>query len=247
MHALLIYYGGELQTVLNGKVSHVIAIEPQGRKYQAALEHSIPVIRPEWVLDCIKCNKRLPESDYTIKKVSLDNKGLVVETISVTKAKALPSSMNNNAALVSEVTNNTDSQDIASNRDTIETLAESCSQDSNMAVDCSVILEESDKPLQNKYHILGRMSLEKSESPAASSVDKDVIAKTPQPCKPTDHVLEEKKGSNDGALLKGMVFVISDYPDVLDNDTISKWKDVSCCFVFDNILFLCLIVSTGYS
>ena len=159
---------------------------------------------------------------------SVDNKGLVVETLSITKTTALPSSINSDAALVSEVTTNTDSQDVASDRGNIQTLAESGSQDSNMAIDCSVTLEELDKPLLSRYHILGRMPLEKSESPAAISGDRDVIAKTPQPCKPTDHVLEEEeKSSNGGTLLKGMVFVIRDYPEELDTDTISKWKDVS--------------------
>ncbi len=226
LHALVLYYGGRFQGILNEKVSHLISIKTNSRKYQAARKYNIHVVRPEWILDCIKHNRRLPESDYSVKDPA---KGLLVETISVTDSSTLfdnNESDDNEPIKKCKLVNNEKMSLAKPNNSCLDVTT----------VDCSLSLQEDIATPQ--YQLLDKIVLNTTESVATDSVvdscttaDKDRIASTPQPSK-----INPMSKDNVQHLLEGMVFMITDYSEVLDSATFSKWKDVSLVINIINII-----------
>ena len=222
LHALLLYYGGEFQGWLNEKVSHLIAIQTKSRKYQAALKYNIPIVRPEWILDCIKCNRRLPESDYTVCTTA---QALIVETLSVTKSSTM---FEGNDSSGTDCVKKRGIQSVSEEDPTL-TNGEPLRNESLSKVvtsDCTTSQKDSST---YAYPLLDRVSLKRSETSVSSCVpsEPDTIASTPQPFTISASPINTVSKTSSEHLLNGMVFVITDYPAVLDNCTISKWKDVS--------------------
>ena len=184
------------------------------------------MVRPEWVLDCIKSNKRLPESEYALEDSgNAACQGLVVETLSVTKTPAMQEEEIVRKLDDDHVLTSVEKKDILS----MESPVPCTTVESSVPMD-----EPEEKTPADTYPLLDRIVFKKSESPITNilSSDKDAIASTPQPAAmPTDHLLSEagtvKRGGDTETLLRGLVFAINDYSDDLDEDTISKWKDVS--------------------
>jgi hypothetical protein len=64
------YYGGRYQGILNSNVTHLLALHPRGRKYQAAIEYGIKVVTPLWLIDTIEHNQIQPEDNYSLDFIS---------------------------------------------------------------------------------------------------------------------------------------------------------------------------------
>ena len=230
--ALVLYYGGRFHSWMDENTTHLIACRPIGEKYKAAREHNVMVVQPEWVLDCIKYNKLLPESDYPLEEQE-DERSLVVETMSVTRTSMISlDHPETNGVKRMKLSLNYDGEDVIAVK-TVEETPDDHSPNSSSVVESSVPMEEQE-PVRSRYEVLERVLLKNSESPASTfAPDKDSVAATPQPIRPKEtRSLSEGTDSkrDQETLLQGMVFTIVDYPELLDKLTISKWKEVRTIF-----------------
>ncbi|XP_068594190.1 PAX-interacting protein 1 isoform X2 [Cebidichthys violaceus] len=63
--AYITFYGGECQLNLNKKVTHLVAKEPKGAKFECALKHlGIKIVTPDWITDSVKDKSRKDEVLY---------------------------------------------------------------------------------------------------------------------------------------------------------------------------------------
>ncbi|XP_078719595.1 PAX-interacting protein 1 [Lampetra fluviatilis] len=70
--ALLTFYGGACQLLLDKRCTHLVIPEPKGEKYTCALKHSrIRVVTPDWVVDCVSSKSRKEETEYHPRLVLL--------------------------------------------------------------------------------------------------------------------------------------------------------------------------------
>lgn len=46
--------------------THLVTFEAAGKKYEAALKWGLPVVGKEWMMECYKTGKRVPENEYLI-------------------------------------------------------------------------------------------------------------------------------------------------------------------------------------
>uniref|UniRef100_S4R8J9 PAX-interacting protein 1 n=1 Tax=Petromyzon marinus TaxID=7757 RepID=S4R8J9_PETMA len=73
--ALLTFYGGACQLLLDKRCTHLVIPEPKGEKYTCALKHSrIRVVTPDWVVDCVSSKSRKEETEYHPRLVLLPKK-----------------------------------------------------------------------------------------------------------------------------------------------------------------------------
>lgn len=195
----------------------MIAVEPQGVKYSAAIDHGIQVVKPEWVLECIRRNKQLPVDDYLLDQTTtIEGAPLLVETLQITEGDSsmvIPPSSN-------QISN--------------EVLTQEQGQSStidDVRIESSVPIE--DHITRNEdYRSLGRV-MKESESPPL--LDKDMIASTPQETTTHHQSLSSK---NEDTLLQGMVFMILDYSELLNQQTLAKWNEVIIIIRITKYMFL---------
>lgn len=66
--ATITYHGGQCHRVLSKAVTHLVATRPLGRKYGESMlrggGQTLVAVTPDWVLDCVRQNKRIPAEDY---------------------------------------------------------------------------------------------------------------------------------------------------------------------------------------
>ncbi|XP_020371789.2 PAX-interacting protein 1 [Rhincodon typus] len=71
--ALITFYGGDCQLKLNKACTHLIVPEPQGEKYNCALNRSsIKVVTPDWVEDSVTAKSRKDECTYHPRLIVLE-------------------------------------------------------------------------------------------------------------------------------------------------------------------------------
>ncbi|CAG9762703.1 unnamed protein product [Ceutorhynchus assimilis] len=75
LKSLIVGFGGIFQEQFTRKTNeaknliastHLIIPEASGKKYEAALKWNLPVITKDWLLACVKANKKLPYKNYSL-------------------------------------------------------------------------------------------------------------------------------------------------------------------------------------
>ena len=236
--ALVTYYGGTFQGRLDKNVTHLIAQEAKGQKYEAAMKHNITVVTPEWVLDCIKHQKRLEELEYTPQcDTSVLVKTVLVTTSSFPSCRGDEADVKLRGKQMRKESHEFELEETGK-QENVKAIDESMD---NTSVDKSLNSTQNLDYVESSYsldeavemqgaHSTGRslLVLKKIESPICPvPPDKDSIASTPQPSiKKEDTTGDLKETKEEENLLQGMVFCIADYPALFDECTVLKWKEV---------------------
>ncbi|CAI8019609.1 PAX-interacting protein 1 [Geodia barretti] len=61
---LVFYYGGRLQLRLDAAVTHLVTMDTNGAKYEAAVRHGVKVVAPDWLIDSIETGVLVEEEEY---------------------------------------------------------------------------------------------------------------------------------------------------------------------------------------
>lgn len=260
------YNGGGYQGTLNDRVTHLIALEPHGPKYEEAIRHNIKVVTPEWLLNTIDQGVRLPEEEYSLlpQTSSLTVQTLLVttSTVSVIQSGKKHTVNGHHDTLLSPVLGTEGSLVDPRDSEREMEVEQSTGKNGVEERDASLSLEDSQTNKEPEEEDL--METEEREFTRADSTiedslivntdhrdqlhlhlhkplavvstqtsfDKESVSPTPQPTPLMEKETIEETTSGRShdkkeTLLEGLVFCIVDYPELMDKETIQKWKEVS--------------------
>ena len=241
------YYGGKYQGNLNSNVTHLLAMEASGGKYEAALKHDIKVVTPTWLLDSIKKGRLQSEEKYpplvartTGRNLSVSSVEIVLiqdrETGGGAKRKGKREGQGERKRSREDDNNNNEGEDCNScnkkqrNGTCPDDVAgmETRPNQTPFAMKRIDSLAESiiEEPHPSRDHLSLRKPIYR-----ASPVLSEGVSPTPQPTPPPLGLQrrgegEEGRERKEKRLLEGMVFGIIDYPLLMGQDTIREWEEV---------------------
>lgn len=231
------YYGGKYQRELNKNVSHLLAIEASGKKYEEALKHDIKAVTPAWLLDSIKKGQLQSEEKYPPLGAKTAGRNLSVSSVEILiQDKETVGGANRkgkegggrkrsregdneeesyhkkqkNGTCLDPASMETRPNEVPSTMKRIDSLAES-------------IIEETHP---SRDHLSLRKPIYR-----ASPVLSEGVSPTPQPTPPPQGLQRAREGEEgrerkEKRLLEGMVFGIIDYPLLMGQETIKEWEEV---------------------
>ncbi|XP_012566719.2 PAX-interacting protein 1 isoform X1 [Hydra vulgaris] len=97
--AMIVYHGGVYKINLTKDCTHLVVGQPYGRKYDFALKHAqLKIVTVEWIVDCSKEERLLPEEEYapipslqySRSSVVLDGNRECLEKVDDNSEKAVP-------------------------------------------------------------------------------------------------------------------------------------------------------------